>query len=172
MASNGTEWQIVLFKAKLEKDMFIGSHTQKMDTKGRVVVPFKFRDEMGSKVIITRGEKGKCLYAFSEEGFANFFEKIHKLPMLNKKANKFNRFFLAGADSLDTDKLGRVSVPSELRLFAQLDKEVVWVGMGDRVEIWGVDKWSVEDSQMVDGSDDEAFDMEAILEELSNEYGI
>ena len=121
--------------------MFIGEHKQKMDTKGRVVVPSKFRDELGNHVVVTKGLDEDCLYAFSVDSWEQVTEKLNALPMTNMKVRNFNRFFLAGANNLEADKLGRVLVSSALREYALLDKEVVWVGVGNRMEIWDVDKW-------------------------------
>ncbi len=162
----------MLFGVNLEKGMFLGEYTQKMDAKGRVVVPFKFRDELGSHVIVTRGEKGRCLYAFSKDGFEEEYQKIRKLSMLKKKNKQFNRFFLAGAKNLEADKLGRVSLTTALRDFALLDKEVVWVGVGDRIEIWDVDKWSAELERLTDDSLEDSIDIDALFEEIAEEEGI
>lgn len=126
--------------------MFTGEHVQKMDDKGRVIVPFKFRDELGNKVVITRGLDG-CLFAFSEEVFQKLEEKLAELPFTDEKVRDFNRFFLAGVANLETDKLGRVLMPSVLRGYASLQKEVVWVGVGNRMEIWDIDEWN---KQMAD----------------------
>ena len=101
--------------------MFTGEYTQKMDTKGRTIVPAKFREELGTSVVVTRGLDG-CL-------------------------------FLAGASELETDKLGRVLMPAVLRKFGNLDKEVVWVGVGDRLEIWNSDKWNEQMMSYLEGDD-------------------
>ena len=150
--------------------MFIGEHKQKMDAKGRVVVPSKFRDELGNHVVVTKGVDEKCLYAFTRESWKELADKLDKLPMTNKKVRNFNRFFLAGATDLETDKLGRVLMPSVLREFALLDKEVVWVGVGSRMEIWDIDKWK-ENSEMFMSDSDDGIDMEELSEYMA-ELGI
>ena len=132
--------------------MFTGEHTQKMDTKGRTIVPAKFREELGNSVVITRGLDG-CLFAYSKEAWEALEEKLSSLPFADKKVRDFNRIFLAGAADLETDKLGRVLMPSVLRRFASLDKEVVWVGVGNRIEIWDIDKWSEQMSSYIEGDD-------------------
>lgn len=132
--------------------MFTGEHTQKMDTKGRTIVPAKFREELGNNVVITRGLDG-CLFAYSKTAWEALEEKLSSLPFADKKVRSFNRFFLAGASDLETDKLGRILMPSVLRKFASLDKEVVWVGVGDRIEIWDIDKWNEQMASYLEGDD-------------------
>ena len=150
--------------------MFIGEHKQKMDTKGRVVVPSKFRDELGNQVVVTKGLGEQCLYAFSRESWEKVVNKLEELPMTNMKVRNFNRFFLAGASNLEADKLGRVLVSSALREYALLDKEVVWVGVGNRMEIWDVDKWK-ENSDKFIGDSEDSIDMEELSEYMA-ELGI
>ena len=150
--------------------MFIGEHKQKMDTKGRVVVPSKFRDELGNHVVVTKGLDDDCLYAFSVDSWEQVTEKLNALPMTSKKIRNFNRFFLAGAHDLEADKLGRVLMPSALRKYALLDKEVVWVGVGNRMEIWDVDKWK-ENSDKFIGDSKDSIDMEELSEYMA-ELGI
>ena len=150
--------------------MFIGEHKQKMDTKGRVVVPSKFRDELGNQVVVTKGLGEQCLYAFSRESWEKVVNKLEELPMTNMKVRNFNRFFLAGANNLEADKLGRVLVSSALREYALLDKEVVWVGVGNRMEIWDVDKWK-ENSDKFVGDSEDSIDMEELSEYMA-ELGI
>ena len=150
--------------------MFIGEHKQKMDTKGRVVVPSKFRDELGNHVVVTKGLDDDCLYAFSVDSWEQVTEKLNALPMTSKKIRNFNRFFLAGASNLEADKLGRVLVSSALREYALLDKEVVWVGVGNRMEIWDVDKWK-ENSDKFIGDSEDSIDMEELSEYMA-ELGI
>ncbi len=150
--------------------MFIGEHKQKMDTKGRVVVPSKFRDELGNQVVVTKGLGEQCLYAFSRESWEKVVNKLEELPMTNMKVRNFNRFFLAGANNLEADKLGRVLVSSALREYALLDKEVVWVGVGNRMEIWDVDKWK-ENSDKFIGDSEDSIDMQELSEYMA-ELGI
>ncbi len=151
--------------------MFIGEYKQKMDTKGRVVVPSKFRDELGNTVVITKGANEQCLFAFSRESWEELTEKLNALPSMSKKVSDFNRFFLAGANNLEADKLGRILVPSALREHALLDKEVVWVGVGSRMEIWDIDKWKEINAKFSGDSEDESIDMEELSEYMA-ELGI
>jgi len=89
-----------------------------MDTKGRTIVPAKFREELGTSVVVTRGLDG-CLFAYSKEAWHALEEKLSSLPFADRKVRDFNRFFLAGASELETDKLGRVLMPAVLRKFGQ-----------------------------------------------------
>lgn len=132
--------------------MFKGEHTQKMDTKGRVIVPAKFREQLGGELVITRG-LDDCLFAYSKEAWSALEEKLSSLSFADKKIRSFNRFFLAGATDLEADKLGRILMPPALRKFASLDKEVVWVGVGNRIEIWDIDKWNEQMALYLEGDD-------------------
>lgn len=123
--------------------MFKGEYIQKMDTKGRTVVPAKFREELGNSLVICRG-LDHCLYAYSKEAWNTLHEKLDTLSFTDKKIRKFTRFFLAGAKDLEADKLGRVLVSPTLRSYASLDKELVWAGVGNRIEIWDIDQWNAE----------------------------
>lgn len=147
--------------------MFTGEHIQKMDTKGRTIVPAKFREELGESVVITRGLDG-CLFAYSKEAWNAVEEKLSNLPFSDKKVRDFNRFFLAGASDLETDKLGRVLMPSVLRKFASLDKEVVWVGVGNRIEVWDIDRWNAQMATYLEGDDveEKIEDLAAYMAEL------
>ena len=134
--------------------MFNGEYIQKMDTKGRTVVPAKFREELGTGIVVSRG-LDNCLYAYSKEAWNTLQEKMDTLSFADKKVRRFSRFFLAGAMDLETDKLGRVLISSVLRSYASLDKEVVWAGVGNRIEIWDIDKWNAEMSSYLEGDDAE-----------------
>ena len=103
-------------------------------------MPSKLRDDIGEKFIITKGLDG-CLFAFSIEEWKNFEQKLRSLPISNKDARAFSRFFFAGAMDCEIDKQGRFLISSNLREFAGLTKEVVIVGMDSRIEIWSKDKW-------------------------------
>ncbi len=132
--------------------MFTGEHTQKMDAKGRTIVPAKFREELGEGLVVTRGLDG-CLFAYSTGDWEALEEKLSSLPFADKKVRSFNRFFLAGAHNLETDKLGRILMPAVLREFASLNTDVVWVGVGDRIEIWDIEKWNEQMSSYLEGDD-------------------
>lgn len=151
--------------------MLLGEHKQKMDAKGRVVVPFKFRDEFGSLVIASKSLDEECLVAFSKEEFEKVAEKLDNQPMTNRKVRAFNRFFLAGANHLGVDKLGRVSLPEPLRRYAHLESEVVWIGVGNHVEIWNIDMWNKENAKFADENLEDSIDKDELLDYMA-ELGI
>ena len=120
--------------------LLIGEYEHSLDAKGRLIMPSKLRDDIGEKFIITKGLDG-CLFAFSIEEWKNFEQKLRSLPISNKDARAFSRFFFAGAMDCEIDKQGRFLISSNLRDCAGLTKEVVIVGMDSRIEIWSKDKW-------------------------------
>ena len=120
--------------------MFMSEYNHSIDTKGRVIVPVKFRESLGAEFVVTKGLDG-CLFVFPNDEWNIFEEKLKSLPMANKDARKFVRFFLAGAAVVELDKQGRILIPPVLRESAALDKDVVVVGVGNRVEIWDKTRW-------------------------------
>ena len=120
--------------------MFIGEYRHSLDVKGRIIVPAKFRDGLGDKFVLTKGLDG-CVFAYSKEEWANFEEKIKTLPLTNKDARAFVRFFFAGAVECEIDKQGRTLIPPMLREYAGLNKDLVIIGVSNRVEIWSQEKW-------------------------------
>ena len=120
--------------------MFIGEYEHNVDAKGRIIMPSKLREEIGDKFIITKGLDG-CLFAYSQTEWANFEEKLKALPLAQKNARNFVRFFLSGAVECEIDKQGRFLIPANLREHANLDKEIVIIGVGTRLEIWNRDTW-------------------------------
>lgn len=127
--------------------MLIGEYEHSLDAKGRLIMPSKLRDDIGEKFIITKGLDG-CLFAFSLEEWKNFEQKLRSLPISNKDARAFSRFFFAGAIDCEIDKQGRFLISSNLREFAELTKEVVIIGMDSRLEIWSKDKWQKTDDDI------------------------
>ena len=123
--------------------MLIGEYSHSLDSKGRVMLPSKLRGDLGERFILTTGLDG-CLFGFSSIEWEKFEEKLKALPITNKNARNFVRFFLAGATECELDKLGRFLIPSKLREKAKLDKEVVIIGTGTRIEIWDSKLWSNE----------------------------
>ncbi|MBR6148683.1 MAG: division/cell wall cluster transcriptional repressor MraZ [Lachnospiraceae bacterium] len=120
--------------------MFMGEYNHTIDPKGRVIVPAKFRDALGEHFVVTKGLDG-CLFVYDEKEWTLFEEKLKTLPITNKEARAFVRFFLAGAAEVETDKQGRILLPSVLREYAELEKDVVLIGAGGRVEIWSKGRW-------------------------------
>lgn len=125
--------------------MLIGEYEHSLDVKGRVIMPAKLREDMGEKFILTKGLDG-CLFGFSQNEWANFEEKLKTLPLTNKNARDFVRFFLSGATECEMDKQGRFLVASNLREYASMDKEVVVIGVGNRIELWNKEKWTKHNS--------------------------
>ena len=127
--------------------MLIGEYEHSLDAKGRLIMPSKFREDLGEKFIITKGLDG-CLFAFSTKEWEKFEEKLATLPISNKDARAFSRFFFAGAIDCEIDKQGRFLISSNLRESAELKKDVVIVGMNSRIEFWSKEKWEECDSNI------------------------
>ncbi len=123
-----------------ERQLLIGEYEHSLDVKGRLIMPAKLRQDMGEKFIVTKGLDG-CLFAFSQSEWLNFETKLKSLPLSDKNARNFVRFFLSGATECEIDKQGRFLVSSNLREFAGLDKDVIIIGMNSRLEIWSKEKW-------------------------------
>ena len=121
--------------------MFMGEYNHSIDQKGRMIVPSKFREQLGNEFVVTKGLDG-CLFVYSNEEWQRIEEKFREIPLTTKDARKFSRFFFAGAATCEVDKQGRILLPSNLREYAAIEKEVVSVGVLSRVEIWSKDRWS------------------------------
>lgn len=130
--------------------MLMGQYEHTIDKKGRVIIPAKFRDELGDKFVLTRG-LDNCLFVYSLAEWSNIETKLKTLPLNRKDARAFTRFFLAGATECEIDKQGRVLIPNILREHAKIDKEVIIIGVSSRVEIWSKEVW-LEYSNNVDVS--------------------
>lgn len=125
--------------------MFMGEYSHTIDTKGRLIIPSRFREELGETFVVTKGLDG-CLFVFSDEEWKAFEIKLKSLPLTNKNARQFARFFVAGATPCELDKQGRILLPATLREFAGLEKDVVLTGMLNRIEIWSKEKWNENNS--------------------------
>jgi MraZ protein len=121
--------------------MLLGTHTPKLDEKGRLFLPAKFRDELSEGVVITRGQE-RCLYVFSAKEFAEIHEKLRQAPASVKDARDYLRVMLSGASDETPDKQGRVLLPAMLRSYAGLTKDLVIIGVGSRAEIWDAGAWT------------------------------
>lgn len=131
--------------------MFMGEYNHTVDEKGRLIIPLKFREELGSEFVVTKGLDG-CLFAFCNSEWSKFEMKLNDIPLTNKEGRKFSRFMLGGATLVETDKQGRILIPSNLRGFANLEKDVVVVGVANRIEIWDKETW--EDTSIIEDMDD------------------
>lgn len=120
--------------------MLIGEYEHSLDAKGRLIMPAKLRIDIGEKFIVTKGLDG-CLFAFSQKEWENFEQKLKTLPLSDKNARNFVRFFLSGATECEIDKQGRFLLPANLRVAANLDKEAIIIGVGTRIEIWDKQTW-------------------------------
>ena len=136
--------------------MFMGEYNHTVDTKGRLIIPSKFREQLGEDFIVTKGLDG-CLFVFPQDEWLAFEEKLRTLPLTQKGARQFTRFFVAGATPCELDKQGRILLPATLREFAGLDKDVVLAGMLNRIEIWSKAKWT--ENNAYDDMDDIAEQM-------------
>ena len=121
--------------------MLIGEYEHSLDVKGRLIMPAKLREDIGDNFIITKGLDG-CLFGFSLNEWTQFEEKLKSLPLTNKNARDFVRFFLSGAVNVEIDKQGRFLVASNLREYASMEKEVVIIGVGTRIEFWSKENWN------------------------------
>jgi MraZ protein len=129
--------------------VFIGEYEHSLDSKNRIIIPSKFRDGLGRDFIITKG-LDKCLYVYTKEQWHVLEEKLEKLPLTNKSARAFVRFFFSGANELNTDKQGRVLIPQPLLEYASINKEVVSIGVSNRIEIWSKDNWMEYNDSNID----------------------
>jgi MraZ protein len=121
--------------------MLLGTHAPKLDEKGRVILPAKFRDELQGGLVITRGQD-RCLYVFSSTEFSSVHEKIRQAPLTSADARNYLRVFLSGASDELPDKQGRITIPAALREYASLGKDLVVIGVGAHAEIWDAKLWA------------------------------
>lgn len=123
--------------------MFVGEYSHTIDVKGRLIIPSKFREQLGEHFVVTKGLDG-CLFLYDMMEWEKLRQKLCALPLTNPNARKLNRFFLAGAVACEMDRQGRILLPETLRRFAHLEKDVVFAGVGSRIEIWNSETWTNE----------------------------
>ncbi|WP_067620842.1 division/cell wall cluster transcriptional repressor MraZ [Alicyclobacillus acidiphilus] len=121
--------------------MFMGEFEHSLDTKGRLTVPAKFRDELGESFVVTRG-LDKCLFVYPHEEWQILEAKLKALPMTRSDARSFVRFFFSGASECELDRQGRILLPQKLRDYAGLEKDCTLLGVSNRVEIWDSNIWA------------------------------
>ena len=131
VVESGEKWGII---------MLMGEFHHNIDDKGRLTLPAKFREELGDSFIITRGLES-CLFVYTMDEWKKITERLNNLPFTRKDARSFMRFFLSGATAVEFDKQGRINITSPLVTYADLKKECVIIGVGDRLEIWSSEKW-------------------------------
>ena len=130
-----------------------------MMLKGRLIVPSKFREQLGEEFVVTKGLDG-CLFVYENLEWKSFEEKLHALPLTNANARKFTRFFLAGASACELDRQGRILIPAVLREFASWKRTLSWWGVGSRIEIWNKSIWN--EKNVYDDMDEIAENMEGL----------
>ena len=135
--------------------MLIGEYQHTIDAKNRVIVPAKFREDLGSLFYITKGLDG-CLFVLSRKGWEQLQAKIDALPL--SKSRGLQRFFFAGAAEAEPDKQGRILIPQNLREYAELEKDVTFIGTSTRAEIWSTEKWNRMNEELTEASIVEVMD--------------
>jgi MraZ protein len=141
--------------------MFMGEYQHKMDNKGRVIIPAAFRDELSEKFVVTRG-LDNCLFVYPMHEWSILEEKLTSLPITSKDSRTFVRFFFSGATQCQLDKQGRISLPSNLRGYADLEKQIVIIGLANRIELWSHERWD----EYIDTAEDSYEDIAEKMEEL------
>ena len=142
--------------------MFIGEYRHSIDNKNRVIIPSKFRDGLGDVFVLTKG-LDNCLFIYPYAEWVVFEGKLRNLPLTNQSARKFARFFLSGAVECNIDKQGRILIPSSLISYSDIMKDVYFIGMSDKIEIWGSAQW--------DAYNADEFDTNKLAEQMA-ELGI
>jgi len=120
--------------------MFMGKYQNSIDVKGRMIIPSKYRDVLGHRCVVTTG-MDKCLYIYSIQEWEKFMEKLAALPVSDKDSREFMRHFYSNASECEIDKQGRIGIPQDLRDYAKMEKDLVTVGVLDKIEIWSKDEW-------------------------------
>lgn len=129
--------------------MFMGEFQHSVDEKGRMIIPAKFREELGPTFVMTRG-LDQCLFVYPMSEWKAMEQKLKSLPLMKSDARAFTRFFFSGAVECELDKQGRVNIPANLRSHAKLEKDCVVIGVSTRVEIWSKEAWETYFSQSED----------------------
>ena len=120
--------------------MFLGTYLPRLDDKGRLILPAKFRDQLEAGVVVTRGQE-RCLYVFPMAEFERIADQLRQAPVTSKQARDYLRVFLSGASDETPDKQGRITLPPVLRTYAGLERECAVIGAGQRFEIWDAAAW-------------------------------
>jgi MraZ protein len=121
--------------------VFLGTHSPRLDDKGRLFLPAKFRAQLADGLVVTRGQE-RCLYVFDMAEFVRLAEQMRSTPVTSRAARDYLRVFLSGASDEVPDKQGRITIPPALRQYAGLDRECTVIGAGARVEIWDAGAWT------------------------------
>jgi MraZ protein len=121
--------------------VFLGTHTPRLDDKGRLFLPAKYRERMAGGLVVTRGQE-RCLFIFPMDEFVKVADQMRQAPTSSRKARDYSRVFLSGASDEVPDKQGRFTIPAKLREYAGLDREVTVIGAGSRLEVWDSVAWN------------------------------
>ncbi len=154
MEISGRKWGI---------NVFMGEYHHVIDDKGRLIIPSKFRYELGETFIVTKGLEG-CLFVYPKNEWEVIVSKLKTLPFTKKDARTFMRFFLSGATECEFDKQGRINITSPLAEYADLTKECVIIGVNDRLEIWSKEKFN----DFFKGNEDNLSDVAENLFDVGN----
>lgn len=138
--------------------MLMGEFTHTIDSKGRLIIPAKFREQLGAHFIVTRGLDG-CLFGYPVNEWAILEQKLKALPLTKRDARAFVRFLYSAATDCEIDKQGRINIPITLRTHASLEKKCVIVGVSNRLEIWSAERWNKFTSETADNFDEIAEDL-------------
>ena len=138
--------------------MFLGTYEPRLDDKGRIILPAKYRDQLQGGLVVTKGQE-HCLYVFPMSTFEALLERLQQAPLTMKEARSYTRVFLSGATDQSLDKQGRISIPQSLREYAGLERDLSVIGSGDHAEIWDREAWE----QYLHGNEESFADREAEL---------
>lgn len=139
--------------------MFMGEYHHNLDSKGRLIIPAKFRNQIGKLIVFTRGMEG-CIFGYPISEWQKIEAKLAQLPLTKKNARNFMRIFYSGAMETEFDKQGRVNLSETLMKYAHLNKECVIIGVSNRIEIWGAERWQQFSQQASEDYDDIAEDLD------------
>jgi MraZ protein len=135
--------------------MMMGEFAHALDDKGRVTIPARLRDDLGTHVVITKGLDG-CLFLYPMSEWTKLEERLRALPMTNANARAFQRLFMAGAHDVELDRQSRVTIPPRLREYAAIERDVVLVGVSNRAELWASERWQSYQETAQEGFEDVA----------------
>ena len=139
--------------------MFLGEFQHSLDAKGRIILPSRFRGRLESGLVLTRGLDG-CLWVMSQDDWESFSVRLNDLSVADPRGRDTARFFFSGASEDRPDKQGRISVPEPLRRHASLDRDVVVIGTGPRIEVWNPERWEVRRASVEENLEDRIADLQ------------